>query len=260
MNRYVKPVLTNLGNLIIKGYFSFPRLAKHKDKYPIEYRYSYLRKTTMRLNRGLDMDIEIRGKENIPDELGCLITPNHCSWTDPVVVFEAIEKPCSVVSKVEIKKIQVFKSGVEMIDGLFMDRDDLRQSLKVMQEVEESLKKKDKNWIIFPEGTRTRDAQEKVLDYHYGTFKPAIRAKSIIVPVAICGTSKVLKLKPRYKKYPIIISILKPIYPNEYEGMSTKELASYVQSLIQKEITFNLRKDVHQKMLKYKNYRFNNIN
>ena len=61
------------------------------------------------------------------------------------------------------------------IDGLFLDRNDLKQSLRIMMKVEDDLKnRKDKNWIIFPEGTRNKDPMKNVKEFHHGTFRPAV--------------------------------------------------------------------------------------
>ena len=74
-------------------------------------------------------------------------------------------------------------------------------------------------------------------DMHHGSFRPAVKAKVPIVPVASFGSNILLKEKPIYKTYPIIFSFLKPIYPEDYEGMKTEEIAKMVQSCIQIEIS-----------------------
>ena len=55
------------------------------------------------------------------------------------------------------------------------------------------------------------------------------------------------------------MKFLKPIYPEEYENLSTEEVAKIIQSRIQKELTFSIREIDHDEMMKYnkKKYRFN---
>ena len=118
----------------------------------------------------------------------------------------------------------------------------------------------DKNWIIYPEGTRNRDVMHPLKMFHHGTFRPAVKAGAPIVPVATYGTFRVLKRKPTYKKYPVYIKFLDPIYPEEYKDMSTIEIANLCQARIQRVVSFELRQKDHLEMAKNaKNYRFNKI-
>jgi hypothetical protein len=51
------------------------------------------------------------------------------------------------------------------------------------------------------------------------------------------GSFRVLDIKlKRMKRYPIQISILDPITPQEYEGLSTAEIAKLVQSRVEAEV------------------------
>ena len=81
------------------------------------------------------------------------------------------------------------------------------------------------------------------------------------MPTVVYGSFRTLHKKHNYKKYPTYIKYLKPIYPQEYEGMTTEQVAKRVQSMIQKELTFVTRKIDHERMLalKDKYYRFNRI-
>ena len=130
-----------------------------------------------------------------------------------------------------------------------------------MMKVEEDFKKnKNKNWIIFPEGTRNKDQMANIKDFHHGTFRPAVKAEVPIVPVAIYGTFRVLNIKPQFKKYPIHIKILDPIYPSEYKELQTPKIAKKTQERIDKALSFELRRLDHLEMSKNnKNYKFNQI-
>ena len=78
-----------------------------------------------------------------------------------------------------------------------------------------------------------------------------------IVPASIYGSFRILKSKPQFKKYPVYISFLKPITPEEYASLNTSDLAEITQKMIQKEITYHLRPLDHKDMSerKEKNYR-----
>ena len=232
--------------------------GKNRNKYPIETRYKALRKTVIRIVNKFDIEVIVEGKENIPNEVSAYF-PNHMSGYDPLVILSALDKPSSFLAKKEVSNIIGVKQCINAIDGLYIDREDLKQSLRVMMEIQKDLKMKKKNWIIFPEGTRRKDPMRTIKEFHHGTFRSAMKAGVPIVPVALYGTSTVLKNHPRYKKYPVIIKFLKPLYPSQYNNMSTQEVAKYVQDEVDKAISFDLRNKEHKLLLNEKEYRFNKI-
>jgi len=70
-----------------------------------------------------------------------------------------------------------------------------------------------------------------VFDFHAGSFKCAVKAKCSIVPIALIDTHKVLDGKGS-KPITVQLHYLKPIPYEEYEGMSTVEIAKMVRERI----------------------------
>ena len=246
---------------IIFSYFAWMiSYSKKNSNVPVEKRYKKVRKLITKANHALKFDTIVEGQENVPDEVCCFFS-NHMGATDPLIYFDASEKPLTFVAKKEIEKLpfvgKVFKSDL----GLFLDREDLKQSLRVMMKVQESLTKKEISWVIFPEGTRNKDQMGLLLEFHHGTFRAAMKAKVPLVPTVVYGSFRTLSKKHNYKKYPTYIKYLKPIYPQEYEGKTTEQIAKIVQSRIQAELTFVTRAIDHKRMLELKDkfYRFNRI-
>lgn len=261
MGHYTKPVFT-VGYKIIVQYFTWMRkFSKHPEKYPISLRYKKVRKLLQALSKSFNVEYHVEGLENIPDETCCFVS-NHLSAFDPVALVCILDKPCTFVSKKELADKPFAGKIIKGMDGLFLDRQDLKQSLRIMMAVEADLKnKKDKNWIIYPEGTRNKDTMANLKMFHHGTFRPATKAEVPIVPVATYGTFRVLKRKPNFKKYPVFIKFLKPIYPEDYKDTNTMDIANSVAAMIEREVDFDLRKKDHLEMKKIgnKNYRFNQI-
>lgn len=258
MFHYTKAVL-KVGLPIILSYFLWMRkYAKKANNIDFNKRYKKLSKLVNKVSKALQVEFIIEGEENIPDNQNCFFVPNHLSDYDPLAFLSILNKPSTFVAKKEIEKFPFIGFAVKDIDGLFLDRSDLKASLKVMMKVEEDLKSNHRSWIIFPEGTRNKDNMILMNDFHHGTFRAPMRANSIIIPVAIYGTFRVLKFYPQYKKYPVYIKFLPPIKPNEYQNISTQELAKDVQDRIQRTISFDLRIKDHNFMIKNnKKYRFN---
>ncbi len=234
------------------------RYSRHPQKYPLEKRYKKVTRVCKHVFRQLNCDMYVTGLENVPNETCCFF-PNHQSAFDALAIIVTLKQPTSFVCKKEIYKYFLLGRAARCIEAEFMDRDDLRQSLKLMMRVKDDLIAKNKNWVIFPEGTRNKEVIAPILDFHHGSFKPAMSAKVPIVPVAIYGSFRALKTKPEFKRYPIQISFLKPIMPEEYEGKSTQEIATLVQKRVQAEIMFKLRPLDHELMSKQNNkkYKFN---
>ncbi len=232
--------------------------TKHNDKLDNTKRYKKVHKMIKRLSKDLKVDFIIEGEENLPKDGLALYTPNHLSFYDPLAFLSFYEKPITFVAKTEISHYPVIGVCVDYLRGYFMDRDDMKGSLKVMNSVQERLESGDQSWFIYPEGTRNVDPLHKLAEFHYGSYRNPMRAKVPIVPVAIYGTFRVLKLRPQYKKYPIYVKYLKPLYPEQYQNMSSKEVAKYCQDEVQKALSFDIRrKDAQYMSSQCKHYKTN---
>ena len=261
MGQFVKPVLTR-GIRVLYSYFAWMRkYSKHPEKYPIELRYKKLHNLIKSVAHSFDIEYIVFGKENIPSSETCCFISNHISNFDPLAFLSVLDEPVAFVSKREVEKFPFVGHCCKDIDCLFMDRNDLKQSLKVMGEVQNDLANKNKNWLIFAEGTRNRDPLSAIRDMHHGTFRPAVRSGAVIVPVAIYGCQRILRKKINFKKFPVFVSFLPAISKEEYEKMTNQELAKMVHDQIQKELTFHLRPSDHEFNLKYnkKKYKFNQV-
>ena len=234
--------------------------GKKKDKVPLEKRYGKVRSLLTKVLKRLRVDIIVLGKENMPKEKSCYYA-NHLGACDPLMYFPIFEEPVSFLAKIEIKKMPFVGRVFTATDGAFLKRDDLKQQLKVMMGVQKALENKSTNFFVFPEGTRNKDQMKRIADFHHGTFRAAMKAKVPLVPVVNYGSFRILSTKKNYKRYPAIIKFLPPIYPEEYEGKSTEEVAKMIQSIIQRELSFSVRKIDQEYMAKVngKKYRFNEV-
>lgn len=260
MLRYLKPVVTFLP-YAFGCYFSWIRkYAKHPEKAPIEKRYQKVSTLIKNLNKAMDVEVHAFGKENIPEGVNYFVS-NHVAEYDPLIIIREAEKPVSVIAKMEAKKYPFVGKLIQSIQGVFIDRKDLKQSLKEMIVVRDELQGKEKSWLIFPEGTRNRDDKKVLREFHAGSLKPAMRTNTPIVPVVVYGTQRITNTKPRYKKYPVYVEFCKPINPSDYPDMNPQEFADMVRNVIQQKLTYNARKYDHEQMLKQnsKKYKFYSI-
>lgn len=225
------------------------KYAAHPEKKPIDYRYHKVTKLIKKLNRAMDVELIVVGKENIPDGVNYFIS-NHVGAYDPVLIINEVNKPTSVVAKIEVLKYPFAGKLIKVIDGVFINRKDIKQSLSQMIKVRDDLASKNKSWLIFPEGTRNKDDKRLLLPFRPGALNPAIKTNTPIVPVVVYGSQRITEIKPRYKKYPVYLEFCKPISPSDYPSLSPQEFADMIKEIIQKKLTYNARKIDHEQMVK----------
>ena len=256
MRHYIKLVLKQIWYTIYCYFAWMIPYSRHPEKYPFAKRHDKFRKFCIKLLNSFSVELKVEGIENVPKDQICYYVCNHQSAIDPLFIFSALEMPSSVVAKKETKKIPLIGKAITALSGKFLDREDLKQSLRVMMELQEDLIERNKNWFIFPEGTRIKDPLKNIQPFHPGTFRAPMKAKVPIVPCAIYGAFRTLKLKPYLKKYPVILKFMPPIYPEQYENMFTGDVAKLTHDIIESEIAYNLRKEHHEQMLALNNKKY----
>ncbi len=207
--------------------------ASHVDKYKEEQHYELLKYITHRANKGGNVTIDAYGVENIPDENGFMFFPNHQGLYDVLAILDICPKPFSVVAKKEIANIQFLKQVFACMKAYMIDRDDIKQSLQVIINVTNEVKK-GRNYLIFPEGTRSKNGNE-LLEFKGGSFKAATKAKCPIVPVALIDSFKPFDTNTT-SQVTVQVHFLKPLYYEDYKDMNTKEIAALVRERIQNTI------------------------
>lgn len=124
-----------------------------------------------------------------------------------------------------------------------MDREDIKQSMKVINAVTEDVKK-GRNFIIFAEGTRSKMGN-KLLDFKGGSFKSATKAKCPIVPCALIDSFKPFDEKS-IKPVTVKLIYMPPMYYEEYKDMKTVDIAGEVKRRIEETIQQYLTHDYCQ--------------
>lgn len=226
--------------MVIRNLFLVPYMwirlcyhASHVDKYKEEQHYELLKYITHRANKGGNVTIDAYGVENIPDENGFMFFPNHQGLYDVLAILDVCPKPFSVVAKKEIANIQFLKQVFACMKAYMIDRDDIKQSLQVIINVTNEVKK-GRNYLIFPEGTRSKNGNE-LLEFKGGSFKAATKAKCPIIPVALIDSFKPFDTNTT-SQVTVQVHFLKPLYYEDYKDMNTKEIAALVRERIQSTI------------------------
>jgi len=135
--------------------YSICKCAK-RDDISLEESYAVIKKVTKAANRAGRVTIESHGLENIPKENGFVFFPNHQGLFDVLVFLESCPVPFSFVIKKEASNIILLKQVGAALKSISIDREDIRQSMQVINEMTEAVKN-GRNFLIFAEGTRSKN-------------------------------------------------------------------------------------------------------
>ena len=232
MNRIVTMVLKNLP-VVPGAWFKLCRYAKHTDEYPEVEKWRHIQFILDKAITGGNIDLEVTGLENIPAENGFMMYANHQGMFDVLAIAATCDNPLGAVLKKELYDIPFLHQIAICTKSFAMDREDVRQSLTVIQNVTEEVKN-GRSYLIFPEGTRSK-LGNTMLEFHGGSFRCATKSKCTIVPIALVDSYKVLAQKG---SAPVKVQLhyLKPIPYEEYAGLKPAEVAALVKQRIQEKI------------------------
>ena len=136
----------------------------------------------------------IQGEDNIPTEEPVLYIGNHRSFYDVILTYTRCPGLTGYISKDSIERVPMLRVFMRRLHCLFIDRDDMKQSLKVILAAIEEVKS-GVSICIFPEGTRNKDKDhpDSLLPFKEGSFKIAQKTGCKIVPFAVKGTNTVFE-------------------------------------------------------------------
>ena len=122
---------------------------------------------------------------------------------------------------------------------LFLNRDDIKQGLKVILQAIEYVKQ-GISICIFPEGKRNNGEELSMLPFKEGSFKIALKSGCPIVPVSINNSAEIFENHiPKAKKTHVILEYGKPIYPKDLSREEQKVIGATCQQIIQDTINKN---------------------
>ena len=237
MNRIALMILRNFWR-VPKYYGKLCHYAKHTDEYSYQEKWDHISKIMQYAVNSANLELTCTGVENIPAPgTGFMMYGNHQGMFDIVALAATCPTPLGAVMKKELVGVPLLQQIMDCTHSFPMDREDVRQSLTVIQNVIEEVKN-GRGYIIFPEGTRSKTGNT-MGEFHGGSFRPVVKTKCPIVPLVLINSFAVLDQKG-CKPLKVHIHYLKPIQPEEYEGMKATEIAAMVKARIQACIDENL--------------------
>ncbi|MFQ6575174.1 AMP-binding protein [Pseudomonas sp. UM16] len=132
----------------------------------------------------------VKGLEHLPESGVSVLAVNHASYLDGVILCAALPPRFSFVAKRELDGQWIAGRFLRKLGARFVERFDLQRSAADTESLAEALQT-GQSLVFFPEGTFTREPGLRT--FHMGAFVLAARAGVPLLPVAICGTRRVLR-------------------------------------------------------------------
>jgi len=178
--------------------------------------------------------MRVEGLEHLKGEAPAVLAANHASYLDPVVLAAALPTGFRYVAKRELAAAPLIGTVIEKVGHLTVERTDLSRSVADAERATAVLRG-GTSLVFFPEGTFVRSPG--LLPFKLGAFRAAVEAQCPVIPVAICGTRKILPADtwlPRPGR--VTVSIGSPIRPGDGRWREMVRLRDAVRAEIARRI------------------------
>jgi len=176
--------------------------------------------------------LRVEGIENLPSG-GAVLVANHQSIVDIPMLLSAFPRPVGFLAKRELGEIPLFGKAMAAAGNLFVDRDDPRDSVRMLREAGTRLRG-GRLVVVFPEGTRSRDGS--IGEFRPGAFYLAQKSGAPVVPVYLEGGYRAIpKGGFRVRPAGLLIRVLPPLSREEGAGGSKDRIAAAVRARLVRE-------------------------
>ena len=146
--------------------------------------------------RVLGIKVEVSGLDRIDPRTALIFMPNHTSFLDGPMLEMLIPGAARVVLKKSVGRIPIVGLAMRFVGFIPVDRKGAEGGKRSIARAVRMVREKGYSFLIFPEGTRSRDG--KLQRFRRGGFFLALESGAPIVPVTIRGT---FALMPKGQKF-----------------------------------------------------------
>lgn len=181
------------------------------------------------------VQLTVIGEELVPTDEPVLYIGNHRSYFDIVISYARCPRLTGYIAKDSIQKIPLLSTWMKRLNCLFINRADIKESLKTILSGIENVKN-GISMCIYPEGTRGKGTDElDMLPFKEGSMKIAEKTGCKIVPMAMTGSADIFENHiPFIKKSRVILEYGAPIEVSALPKEDRKKLGSYCQTEIKR--------------------------
>lgn len=223
----VQVILFFLSLTLICLFTKKEKTVKHYNK---TYRKIFVLYTRMLLSL-FGIKLHVTGFEKIPTDTTFVLTHNHLSNLDPIILNVYLRKfPLTFMAKKSISKVPWFGLIVKKIGFLFLERDGSSKDAYVLARGIKMLRNDECSIGISPEGTRNF-TDEVLLPFKEGSFLLAMKAKK---PIVISVITKVEEVKHNllFKKHDVDLDFVEILEYEDFKDLSSEELSKKVYDIM----------------------------
>lgn len=173
----------------------------------------------------LGIKFEVRGKENIVQDSGCIVLINHQSMLDLGVLAELwpVLERCVVIAKKEILYFGLFGIAAWLWGTIFINRRNVEESRNSINSTSRYIRESKMKVLFFPEGKR--HSGNTLIPFKKGPFHLAITSQVPIQPVVV---SKYFFLNNKSKRFDTGSSYITILPPISTEGMTKDNIQTLI--------------------------------
>jgi 1-acyl-sn-glycerol-3-phosphate acyltransferase len=138
----------------------------------------------------LGIKVDVIGREAIDRKKACIFMANHLSFIDGPLLFWLIPHSLRVLLKKEAFRYPIIGLGMRLAGFVPVDRRGLKSGKKSIDSAASLIRKMGYSFLIFPEGTRSRDGH--IQPFRRGAFFLAIYSQAPVIPVSISGSYELM--------------------------------------------------------------------
>ncbi len=180
----------------------------------------------------LGIRLDASGIERIDKRVPYVFMANHQSLIDGPLLYLIIPQFVRVLLKKEAFRIPIIGQAMRQVGFVSVDRKGLRGGKKSIDRATCMIKEKGISFLIFSEGTRSRDG--KLQPFKRGGFFLAVNSQVPIFPVSIKGSYALLPKGSFFaKKGKVGLIFHPPVSVQGFDKNNLSQLMGKVRSVIQ---------------------------
>jgi 1-acyl-sn-glycerol-3-phosphate acyltransferase len=174
--------------------------------------------------------IRLKGMEHLDPKRGYILTANHLSLFDILVLLGGLPIQFRWMAKKEVFRIPVMGWAMKRIGYVSIDRENKEEAWKSVHSGKAKLRQ-GLSLMFFPEGTRSPDGELK--RFKSGAFILSLDSGAPVVPIAIVGTHEIMpKRSVLFHPGTVDMIVSPPIDPFSFSVETRNEFAQVVRSQI----------------------------
>lgn len=190
-------------------------------------------KWAMKLGKAvLSINLEVSGLETIDKKSSYVFMANHLSFLDGPLLYMLIPQPVRVILKKEVFRIPIVGLGMSHVDFIPVDRKRIIGGKRSIEKASRLMRERGFSFLIFPEGTRSRDGN--LQPFKRGGFFLALASQAPILPISIKGSFELMPKGSFFvKRGKIKVVFNAPVPVLGFNRDNLHQLIERVRSIIQ---------------------------